>query len=684
MRTIAEPNRVDPLAAFAAGAFAKQGRRPMPLVSTSFDVDIDAGLAIVSTKRVFRNDESQSIEATMTFPVPVHAVLFALEARVDGRTVKARAQARAAARETYEDAIERGKAAVLHEEVLRGVHMLSLAHIAPGAEIEVTAIWACALSYVAGRGRLRIPLTVGDIYGRSGLSDADDLLTGGPVQSAELTVRCTGGDVQLRGGDLVEGRARVKLDRPIDLEVAQETGAKLHGLAADGREVVLRIAPQPDAAAALNVALVVDRSGSMASGASAQGAPISKHQAIVEGLKSIAQHMGDADAVDLWEFDDTLSHVGASGDDDASAHGASRRKRFLDCIARLNAPGGGTEIGVALAGTIAASRARDILLVTDGKSYALDVHVLARMGRRITVVLVGEDSLEANVGHLAALSGGDIFVAAGTDIADTLSAAIASLRTASERPHAFEATLDHVRLTRAGAVLEAQWRPAAASLEASVKARAVAAMAASLALPALDETRAATLAEGEGLVTHLTSLVLVDEAGEAQDGIPAQRKIALPQPATNGRAKPAYRARMGLQTIPADDRVRRMPTFKRHQSLRGFVEDRGDARRAPPAPAPVPKFGMGIDWDHAPNSLLAGDLSDLDPPVARMIEEAAAHAKVVALAQRMNIAPVVLVIALVAQSQASRSRSAARIAKQILAAKFAKDIRALASLLGLD
>ena len=47
----------------------------------------------------------------------------------------------------------------------------------------------------------------------------------------------------------------------------------------------------------------------------------------------------------------------------------------------------------------------------------------ARSGRRFTVVLVGEDSLEANVGHLAALTGGEIFVAAGVDLADIITTA---------------------------------------------------------------------------------------------------------------------------------------------------------------------------------------------------------------------------------------------------------------------
>ena len=61
-----------------------------------------------------------------------------------------------------------------------------------------------------------------------------------------------------------------------------------------------------------------------------------------------------------------------------------------------------------------------MLLVTDGKSHELDVQALARTGHRFSVVLVGEDSLEANVGHLAALTRGEIFVAGGADLAEVL------------------------------------------------------------------------------------------------------------------------------------------------------------------------------------------------------------------------------------------------------------------------
>ncbi len=129
-------------------------------------------MATVSATRIFKNAEQNSIEATITFPVPVHAVLFSLTAGIAGRVLKARAQRKSLARLNYEDAIERGMTAVLHEEVLRGVHMLSVGHLPPGVEAEVSATWTMTLTNLNGRGHMRIPLPVGDIYGRSGLPDS--------------------------------------------------------------------------------------------------------------------------------------------------------------------------------------------------------------------------------------------------------------------------------------------------------------------------------------------------------------------------------------------------------------------------------------------------------------------------------------------------------------------------------
>src|SRR5262245_28863765 len=100
---------VDPLYALVAGGFVSGTKHPIPLIATRFNVDLNHGLAIVSATRIFRNAEDSSIEATITFPIPVHAVLFNLETRIAGRVLKARAQRKSQARDSYEGALERGK-----------------------------------------------------------------------------------------------------------------------------------------------------------------------------------------------------------------------------------------------------------------------------------------------------------------------------------------------------------------------------------------------------------------------------------------------------------------------------------------------------------------------------------------------------------------------------------------------
>src|SRR5262245_12212043 len=653
---------VDPLYALVAGGFVSGTKHPIPLIATRFNVDLNHGLAIVSATRIFRNAEDSSIEATITFPIPVHAVLFNLETRIAGRVLKARAQRKSQARDSYEGALERGKTAVLHEEVLRGVHMLSVGHIPGGAEIEVSATWTMTLTNLNGRGQLRIPLTVGDIYGRSGLPDSDDLTYGAPVQTAELKVQCRDGEVALLHGRLNDGRAQVPLNAPIDLEVSGWTPVDLRGRAADGREVVLRVEPASFGDADVNVGVVIDHSGSMGETCSSDHRRLTKHQSVLAGLQTIAAQIGHSDVIDLWEFDNVHRHVG-------SGRG---RNGFQSLIGRLSEPAGGTEIGAALAGVTAQSQARDVLLVTDGKSHTLDVQAFARTGRRFSVVLVGEDSLEANVGHLAALTGGEIFVSAGADLAEVLNAALCSLRTKHDPVSPITGRPQRISVRRAGMTLTAEWQEVKGSMEgAERERRAVAALAASVALPALDTETAARFAESEGLVTHLTSLVLVDEHGAVQEGIPATRKVALPSPRLMAAA-----CQRGI-AFDLDDRAFSQPIAP--EPSRAFLPPiAGKSSRAD-----LSILANKIDWDAASQRLQAGDISALDRDVARAIQYAAALPEVVVLAQRLALHPVALVIGLIARSESSRSRSAARLAKAILCDITHEGLNHIAQMLGL-
>ena len=130
------------LTAFQGGA-----GRFIPMQATDIDIQITAGVAIIRTQRVFRNDEDVAIEAVLTMPVGFDAVVTGLSATVDDRKLVAVAKPQSAARDDYEVAIDKGKMAILHEEVLKGVHTLSVAQLAPGKEvvIELETVTAIAL-----------------------------------------------------------------------------------------------------------------------------------------------------------------------------------------------------------------------------------------------------------------------------------------------------------------------------------------------------------------------------------------------------------------------------------------------------------------------------------------------------------------------------------------------------------
>jgi hypothetical protein len=210
--------------------------------------------------------------------------------------------------------------------------------------------------------------------------------------------------------------------------------------------------------------------------------------------------------------------------------------------------------------------------------------------------------------------------------------------------------------------LTAEWQDAKNSLEATAESRAVAALAASIALPALDSESAAQLAESEGLVTHLTSLVLVHEEGAVQEGLPATRKVALPTPRLSAMPSVASMHIMG-------DKAEKQSLLARPESVLPRSSLHSDllpsSTHSEPKHVDLSSLGARIDWDAAPQRLKAGDLSALDREVALAIYSAAAIPEVVAFARQLGLDPVALVVGLLARSESSISRSAARLAKAI-------------------
>jgi len=648
----------DPLVTFLRAHTAD--KHPVPLVATRIDVTIRGGLARVTTERTFRNDEKQSIEATMTFPVPVDATLCALSARIDGRTLTAVAKARQEARATYESAVDQGKAAVLHEELLKGIHMLSVAHVQPGATIVVTDTWTAPLAFLGATPQLRIPTTVGDIYGRSPLAPSDDLVTADVVHEATIRVVCEDGVATIaRAGAARDGSYAIRLDAPIDITMSGFVPRALEGVAADGRRVTLHIEPAPVADASLDIDLLFDRSGSMNERASSdRDRAATKYTVAKAGLMTaIAEHFKGADRMRLWEFNDGVHCVGDGAGTDCKA-----------LVHALRGPDGGTEVGRAIEAAIAAEKkTHNIVVVTDGKSWALDPQRLARSGIRVTAVLIGEDALDAGISHLAGMTGGQSFVATSSDAGNAITAAIEAARAPRTTPQPIEGKPVQVMALRRGARVIATWgeqtqgeqtrgeqtRGEPSEQVATAEARQIGATAAMLAIPLMQENEAKALAEAEGVVCHLTSLVLVDEAGVRHEGLPAVRKVALSAPVmARAAAMPAGMApRYDAFSVATSRSTGRAGGLRRFLSsgaeLRGMIAD--------------------IDWDDDPDALCRGDLASLRQDMVAAIERAARLPAVVVLARSLGVDAIVAVIALLAKAVGSASRSAQRIARTLLA-----------------
>jgi hypothetical protein len=639
-----------PLRQFQDGCMIGQGpsARPVPLASTRISVSVRGGLATVTMSRTFRNAEERSIEATITFPVPVEATLTGLVARIGGRVLKAVAAAKDAARETYERAVDEGRTAILHEEALRGIHILSVGHVPPGAEITVESRHVQALSFVDGTPRLRIPTTVGDIYGHSPLIDSDDLVHAGVVHEADLEVACDNGIVRLSGGELVDGRIRLSLDRPIDLLVANWAPRGLTGTAADGAKVTISVAPAPASDAALNLDILADRSGSM------QG---TKFETLRAGLDAAISRLTPRDAIRLWQFDDRIELVGQGS-------GATARE-LVRC---LTPPGGGTEIGSALTHVTRAG-GRDVVVITDGKSYALDVQALARTGCRFTVVLIGEDSLDAGIGYLASLTGGQIFIAPNTASDAAVVAALNSVRTPHTRAEALVAAPTRFETDRAGARILVTWEQA----DGKRTVDDVGAFAAGLVLPMMPEETAVGWAKAHGLVSHLTSLVLVDESGQPQEGLPATRKVPLMSPHASVSMCMDLAARVAdpIQASPGRPSARMDPLADISQpGATGGLKHRLLLRLALTL--------HEIDWDEDADFLSRGDLTGLDAHLVQAIDKVALSAVLQSLAKQLGISPAALVVALLACRASGRSRAARRVFRTLVPEEFRGSAEALA------
>lgn len=195
---------------------------------------------------------------------------------------------------------------------------------------------------------------------------------------------------------------------------------------------------------------------------------------MTQGLAAKLSAVCGNDRFGLWQFDNDCQFLGAATGPDSA-----------QLIRKLEGPRGGAELGNALR-TIVDRGARDVLVMTDGQTWAHEVDELAALPARISAILVGSASLDANIGHLATMTGGQVFHAPGADVGAVLEPALQALRLTAG-PAVGRVVADRpVELTaqRAGWVIKITWDDVA-GIAIDPHAKVLGRYAAALAMPLL-------------------------------------------------------------------------------------------------------------------------------------------------------------------------------------------------------
>jgi Ca-activated chloride channel family protein len=426
------------------GALATE-RGNLPLERVDAAVRIAGLVARIELTQGFHNPHDMPLEATYVFPLPDRAAVTALRLTADDRTVEADLRERAAARESYDQALAQGRRAAIAEEERPDVFTMRVGNILPGERVTVALTLVGPLSYEDGEATFRLPLVVAPRYipgapSGTAVGDgyADDtdavpdasritppvLLPGfpnpvrlsigvdidpgglplGEVRSSLHAVVGDRGHVEIRPGE--------RLNRDFVLRLGYgEPDASVQSLSLtpddDGDEGTFRLTILPPTAAVpprpRDVVLVLDRSGSMGGW---------KMVAARRAAARIVDTLTAADRFAVLAFDHQVEQPPGLG---AGLHEANDRNRFsaVGYLSTVDARGG-TELLAPLTTALALltdpARDRVVVLVTDGQVGNED-HILRQVttglaGVRVHTVGIDQAVNAGFLGRLAGVGGG--------------------------------------------------------------------------------------------------------------------------------------------------------------------------------------------------------------------------------------------------------------------------------------
>ena len=354
-----EPERVEAMMIASGGRGEIASSSPLPLIEERLQVTIDGQHATSTLVQVYRNQTGGQIEGRYTLRAGTnsHVEGFAYwngEAKIVGEVFE-----RQTARRVYENVTSRRRDPGLLEQDGEGSFSFRVFPIEPRENKRIELRWTKWLDRRARTVRYHAPIT---------RPDAEIVVS---VMGAVKNVRSSthalhpekvAGGVRLRGDGARGGAKELAIEWDVD-EPDWTPSASVHAGAGelDGWFALSLAAPDlpASAAAAKDVTIVIDRSGSM------KGEPMAQARAAAADM---IRRLDANDRVNVVAFSDEVDPLFKA----PQPLDAATRARAIAFVERLN-DGGGTDIALALSTAIASqdaakSRPRVIVFMTDGQS----------------------------------------------------------------------------------------------------------------------------------------------------------------------------------------------------------------------------------------------------------------------------------------------------------------------------
>jgi hypothetical protein len=139
----------------------------VPLKQVSVNATIHSFAADVTITQVFRNEETNPIEAVYCFPIEEQAAIYSFLARIDDREIHAELKEKEQAQREYNDALQQGHGAYLLEqdEKSHDNFIINVGALPPSKECTITISYVTELDFVQDSTiRFVVPTTIAPRY----------------------------------------------------------------------------------------------------------------------------------------------------------------------------------------------------------------------------------------------------------------------------------------------------------------------------------------------------------------------------------------------------------------------------------------------------------------------------------------------------------------------------------------